>query len=418
MRRARTRLPAVAEGAFRLLATIAAEHQALTQRIAALPPHAGAAGGRGAGPARRAGPSRILSAPRRGRSSPICRAISRRSTAASPSIREDPARDARHAGSRCVRWWQRYRDRARRATGRSGASSRRSTRFRWLLEELTVSLFAQELKTPFPVSYKRVERAWAELCPLTDDASRSVGIPNAARATVTWLIFVQSVSSVRTGASAAVGSASGRAGLSGAGNARQQRDQRERTDRPNRRPDGPCRAKLSKILGDCRDLAIHRLLLSFTAMLDRVGDMLMDRASRTDVREEQQYALDARDALQAASAPALMAEFERRLRTPDRRPHRREGRGQGRFLEGRRRQADARRHGGDGRVGGHGQHHARRREPLPRRAAAAEPRRRPPARAARPRDRRQSVRARARSSTRLRRRCRPSRRSTGSSSRS
>jgi len=24
-------------------------------------------------------------------------------------------------------------------------------------------LFAQELKTPFPVSYKRVEKAWADL---------------------------------------------------------------------------------------------------------------------------------------------------------------------------------------------------------------------------------------------------------------
>ena len=35
--------------------------------------------------------------------------------------------------------------------------------FRWLLEELKVSLFAQELRTPFPVSFKRVEKAWAEL---------------------------------------------------------------------------------------------------------------------------------------------------------------------------------------------------------------------------------------------------------------
>ncbi len=32
-----------------------------------------------------------------------------------------------------------------------------------MLEELEVSLFAQELKTPFPVSFKRVEKAWAEL---------------------------------------------------------------------------------------------------------------------------------------------------------------------------------------------------------------------------------------------------------------
>jgi ATP-dependent helicase HrpA len=35
--------------------------------------------------------------------------------------------------------------------------------FRWLVEELRVSLFAQELKTPFPVSFKRVEKAWSEL---------------------------------------------------------------------------------------------------------------------------------------------------------------------------------------------------------------------------------------------------------------
>ena len=35
--------------------------------------------------------------------------------------------------------------------------------FRWLIEELKVSLFAQELRTPVPVSYKRLEKAWKEL---------------------------------------------------------------------------------------------------------------------------------------------------------------------------------------------------------------------------------------------------------------
>ncbi|HNH87771.1 MAG TPA: DUF3418 domain-containing protein, partial [Thiobacillaceae bacterium] len=35
--------------------------------------------------------------------------------------------------------------------------------FRWRLEELRVSLFAQELKTPEPVSIKRLEKLWAEL---------------------------------------------------------------------------------------------------------------------------------------------------------------------------------------------------------------------------------------------------------------
>jgi ATP-dependent helicase HrpA len=35
--------------------------------------------------------------------------------------------------------------------------------FRWQLEELRISLFAQELKTPFPVSAKRLEKTWDEL---------------------------------------------------------------------------------------------------------------------------------------------------------------------------------------------------------------------------------------------------------------
>jgi ATP-dependent helicase HrpA len=35
--------------------------------------------------------------------------------------------------------------------------------FRWLIEELRVSLFAQELKTPLPVSVKRLDKAWSEL---------------------------------------------------------------------------------------------------------------------------------------------------------------------------------------------------------------------------------------------------------------
>lgn len=71
---------------------------------------------------------------------------------------------------------------------------------------------------------------------------------------------------------------------------------------------------MSRILGDCRDLAIHRLLLSFSSLLDRVGDLLMDRAGMTDVREEQQLFLDSRQALKT-ERPKLMAEFERRLRT-------------------------------------------------------------------------------------------------------
>jgi ATP-dependent helicase HrpA len=35
--------------------------------------------------------------------------------------------------------------------------------YRWLVEELRVSLFAQELRTPMPVSVKRVTKVWDEL---------------------------------------------------------------------------------------------------------------------------------------------------------------------------------------------------------------------------------------------------------------
>ncbi len=70
---------------------------------------------------------------------------------------------------------------------------------------------------------------------------------------------------------------------------------------------------MSRILGDCRDIAIHRLLLSFGGMLERVGEMLMDRASRTDVRDEQVVYLEARDAIQQGRS-GVLNEFERRLR--------------------------------------------------------------------------------------------------------
>ncbi len=79
------------------------------------------------------------------------------------------------------------------------------------------------------------------------------------------------------------------------------------------KPSKPIPRDMARVLGDCRDIAIHRLLQSFTAVLDRVGEMLMDRASRTDVREDQVACLEARDVLQQGKA-GLLTEFERRLR--------------------------------------------------------------------------------------------------------
>ncbi|MDE2077771.1 MAG: ATP-dependent RNA helicase HrpA [Burkholderiales bacterium] len=55
---------------------------------------------------------------------------------------------------------QRY---SRRLAELKGVADARSDEFRWLLEELRVSLFAQELRTPQPVSVKRLEKAWAQI---------------------------------------------------------------------------------------------------------------------------------------------------------------------------------------------------------------------------------------------------------------
>jgi ATP-dependent helicase HrpA len=46
---------------------------------------------------------------------------------------------------------------------RKGVTDARMQEFRWLLEELRVSFFAQELRTPQPVSVKRLEKAWQQL---------------------------------------------------------------------------------------------------------------------------------------------------------------------------------------------------------------------------------------------------------------
>jgi Domain of unknown function (DUF3418). len=35
--------------------------------------------------------------------------------------------------------------------------------FKWMIEELRVSLFAQKLKTPYPVSVKRLMKEWERL---------------------------------------------------------------------------------------------------------------------------------------------------------------------------------------------------------------------------------------------------------------
>jgi ATP-dependent helicase HrpA len=73
--------------------------------------------------------------------------------------RADPLRDAqRLAELRPLE--QRY---LRRVAEQKGVVDARLDEYRWLVEELRVSFFAQELRTPQPVSVKRLDKAWQQL---------------------------------------------------------------------------------------------------------------------------------------------------------------------------------------------------------------------------------------------------------------
>ncbi|MGV8804140.1 MAG: ATP-dependent RNA helicase HrpA [Polaromonas sp.] len=73
--------------------------------------------------------------------------------------RADPARDAARLAElrpQEQRYW-------RLVAERKGAVDARMQELRWLLEELRVSFFAQELRTPQPVSIKRLDKLWGQL---------------------------------------------------------------------------------------------------------------------------------------------------------------------------------------------------------------------------------------------------------------
>ncbi len=159
--RARTRLPAVVEASARLAQAIAAEYQALTQKLSGLP----------------SAMSRIKREveTQLGQLLPPCfftltpwerlQHLPRYLKALKLRLEKYPGaveRDTRHAEAVQQLWkcWQERVD-TRRKSGLEIEPALAD--FRWQLEELRVSLFAQELKTPFPVSIKRLEKTWQSL---------------------------------------------------------------------------------------------------------------------------------------------------------------------------------------------------------------------------------------------------------------
>jgi ATP-dependent helicase HrpA len=73
-------------------------------------------------------------------------------------LKANPARDA-SAMSEYAPLWTNYERRAIQLA-KMGTVDGQVEQFRWLLEELRVGLYAQELRTPVPVSVKRLQKQW------------------------------------------------------------------------------------------------------------------------------------------------------------------------------------------------------------------------------------------------------------------
>ncbi|MFO0440764.1 MAG: ATP-dependent RNA helicase HrpA [Betaproteobacteria bacterium] len=160
VKRARTRLPAVSEAALRLFTAITAEQHQLSLAL-------GAAKGSLSRPANdiRAQNQRLVC---KGFFSatpwPQLAQLPRYLKAAQLRLQKYPSnveRDGKHAAS-IAELWGRYETRLDQQR-KAGEVDPRLLEFRWQIEELRVSLYAQELKTPFPVSYKRLDKLWTAM---------------------------------------------------------------------------------------------------------------------------------------------------------------------------------------------------------------------------------------------------------------
>jgi len=74
-------------------------------------------------------------------------------------LKADASRDAR-LSAEIAPLLQNYQ---RAIAQRGGVADARLSEYRWLLEELRVSLFAQELRTPMPISVKRLYKVWESM---------------------------------------------------------------------------------------------------------------------------------------------------------------------------------------------------------------------------------------------------------------
>jgi ATP-dependent helicase HrpA len=156
--RAKTRLPAVAQGAAKLAAEIFAEYHVISGRLGGKLPYPLATDIRNQlgqliykGLFAATPWEHLQQYPR------YLKAIGQRMD----KYPGNAERDARH-GASMQEWWQKYQERLEKQR-KAGAVDPKVMEFRWMLEEMRVSLFAQGLRTPYPISWKRLEKVWGEM---------------------------------------------------------------------------------------------------------------------------------------------------------------------------------------------------------------------------------------------------------------
>jgi ATP-dependent helicase HrpA len=159
--RARTRLPAVVDASSRLATNIAQEYQALTQKLNSMPSNMARIKKEIEEQLAMLLPKRFFSQTPWERLQHLPRYLK----AMKLRLDKYPSsidRDAKSAQN-VQMVWQRWQDKVSNLRKANAEISEGLADYRWLIEELKVSLFAQELKTPFPVSVKRLDKIWDDL---------------------------------------------------------------------------------------------------------------------------------------------------------------------------------------------------------------------------------------------------------------
>jgi ATP-dependent helicase HrpA len=155
--RARTRLPAVRDAASRMFAGIAEEFHRVSLRLGSIPSALNRVAADLRAQLQRLVYKGFMSATPWEQLQHLPRYL-KAMTVRLDKFAANPERDEKHAAA-IAELWKLYQERSDKLR-KAGIAEPALEDFRWQIEELRVSLFAQELRTPFPVSIKRLKKLW------------------------------------------------------------------------------------------------------------------------------------------------------------------------------------------------------------------------------------------------------------------